>query len=61
MIDTTKYVDFGAPERFGAHLFRVEIPPHRTEGVRIVGDFGYRGLEGGIPKDEERAILTRPV
>ena len=56
-----KYVDFGAPDKFGAHLFRVEIPAVRTEPVRIVEDFGYRGLEGGIPRDEDRAILSRPV
>jgi hypothetical protein len=61
MTEKLKFVDFGAPDRFGAHLFRVEIPAARTEGVRIVEDFGYRGLEGGIPKDEDRAILTRLV
>lgn len=61
MSDPAQYVDFGAPDKFGAHLFRVEIPAVRTEPVRIIEDFGYRGLEGGIPKDEERAILTRAV
>ena len=61
MTEKLQLVDFGAPGKFGAHLFRVEIPAVRTEGVRIVEDFGYRGLEGGIPKDEDRAILTRPV
>ena len=54
-------VDFGAPEKFGAHLFRVEIPSAKTEPVRIVEDFGYRGLEGGIPRDEERVILSRAI
>ena len=61
MSEKLQYVDFGAPDKFGAHLFRVEIPAVRTEPVRIVEDFGYRGLEGGIPRDEDRAILTRPV
>jgi hypothetical protein len=56
-----KTVDFGAPEKYGAHLFRVEIPASRTEPVRIIEDYGYRGLEGGIPQDEERVILSRVV
>lgn len=59
MTETVKTVDFGAPDKFGAHLFRVEIPPARTGSVIISEDFGYRGLEGGIPRDEERAILNR--
>ncbi len=61
MSEKLQFVDFGAPDKFGAHLFRVEIPAVRTEGVRIVEDYGYRGQESGIPKDEERAILSRPV
>jgi hypothetical protein len=59
MTEAAKMVDFGAPEKFGAHLFRVEIPAAKTGSVVIVEDFGYRGLEGGIPRDEERVILTR--
>lgn len=54
-------VDFGAPSSFGAHLFRVEIPASRNESVSIVEDYGYRGLEGGIPRDEERVILAREL
>ncbi len=61
MTEKLQLVDFGAPDKFGAHLFRIELPAVRTEGVRIVEDFGYRGLEGGIPRDEERAILSRAV
>lgn len=61
MSEQTKTVDFGAPDKFGAHIFRVEIPAAKTESVRIVEDYGYRGLEGGIPRDEERVILTRAV
>ena len=61
MSDKPKTVDFGAPTTFGAHLFRVEIPAARTEPVVIVEDYGYRGQEGGIPRDEERVILKRPV
>jgi len=56
-----KTVDFGAPDTFGAHLFRVEIPASRNESVVIVEDYGYRGHEAGIPRDEERVVLQRPV
>ncbi|MFZ4438964.1 MAG: anti-phage-associated DUF3780 domain-containing protein [Syntrophales bacterium] len=54
-------VDFGAPDTFGAHLFRVEIPISRNDTVVIVEDYGYRGQEGGIPREEERVVLKRPV
>lgn len=53
--------DFGAPVAFGAHVIRVEIPASRAATVRIVEDYGYRGLEGGIPRAEDRAILERRV
>jgi hypothetical protein len=59
MSEAVKTVDFGAPENFGAHVFRVEIPASRSMEVRIIEDYGYRGLEGGIPRDEERVILPR--
>jgi hypothetical protein len=54
-------VDFGAPTAFGSHLFRVEIPAARNEQVVIVEDYGYRGQEGGIPRDEDRVLLKRPI
>ncbi len=56
-----KTVDFGASEKFGAHLFRVEIPAATSATIRIVEDYGYRGLENGIPRGEERVILARGV
>ena len=61
MTEKVQFVDFGAPGQFGMHVFRVEIPSSRTEPVRIIEDYGYRGLEDGIPRDEERVILPRPV
>jgi hypothetical protein len=61
VIDKRMTVDFGAPDTFGAHLFRVEIPASRNEPVVIVEDYGYRGQEGGIPREEERVVLKRPV
>lgn len=54
-------VDFGAPDHFGAHLFRIEIPASRSEKVLIIEDYGYRGLENGVPRDEERVVLDRRV
>jgi hypothetical protein len=59
--DKPRTVDFGAPAGFGAHVFRVEIPAARGEPVVIVEDYGYRGQEGGIPRDEERVVLPRAV
>lgn len=61
MSEAIATVDFGAPEKFGAHVFRVEIPGVRTEPVVIVEDYGYRGHEAGIPRDEERVVLPRRV
>jgi hypothetical protein len=54
-------VDFGAPEGFGTHVFRVEIPAARTGEILIVEDYGYRGSEAGIPREEERVALERRV
>src|SRR5204863_5177000 len=39
----------------------VEIPASRNELVVIVEDYGYQGQEAGIPRDEERVALRRPV
>lgn len=61
MSDKPKAIDFGAPDVFGAHLFRVEIPAARDKVVVIIEDYGYRGQEGGIPRDEERVLLKRSV
>jgi hypothetical protein len=56
-----KTVDFGAPDSFGARLFKVLIPVARNEPVVVVEDYGYRGEEGGIPREEERVVLKRHV
>ncbi|NQX01175.1 DUF3780 domain-containing protein [bacterium] len=61
MTPPVKFVDFGAPDQFGAHLFRVEIPASKSDSVMLVEDYGYRGSEAGIPRDEQRAILPRFV
>lgn len=54
-------VDFGAPDAFGIHLFRVMIPAARIEPVILIEDYGYRGQEAGIPREEQRAVLKRQV
>lgn len=61
MNETEKTVGFGAPDQFGAHVFRIEIPAARNEPVSIVEDFGYRGLEGGLPREEPRVSLPRHI
>lgn len=61
MSERPRTIDFGAPGAYGAHLFRVEIAAARNESVVMVEDFGYRGQEGGIPREEDRVILPRPV
>ena len=61
MSEKPQTIGFGAPEAFGAHRFRVEIPASRNAPVVIVEDYGYRGLEGGAPRDEQRVVLARAV
>jgi hypothetical protein len=59
MSEKVHTVDFGAPDKYGVHLFRVEIPQSRNESITIVEDYGYRGEEGGIPREEARVVLSR--
>ncbi len=56
-----KTVDFGAPDTFGTHLFRVEISSSRSESILIVEDYGYGGMENGMSQDEDRVLLKRPI
>ena len=59
MSEKSGTVDFGAPDEFGVHLFRVEIPAARSGPVTIIEYYGYRGNEAGIPEQEERVTLER--
>lgn len=61
MSERVATIDFGAPGAFGAHVFRVEIPAARQASIVIVEDYGYRGNEAGVPRDEERVVLSRAV
>lgn len=59
MSDKVKTVGFGAPDRAGAYVFRVDIPEARGAAVVIVEHYGYEGGERGIPLEEERVRLAR--
>ena len=54
-------IDFGAPDDVWRASVSRRDPGGRTEPVVIVEDYGYRGQEGGIPRDEERVVLKRPI
>lgn len=59
MTDKDATIDFGAPTKFGSHVFRVEIPATKNHSVIIVEDYGYSGQQSGIPREEERVRLNR--
>lgn len=54
-----KTVGFGAPEEFGAHIFKVEIPAAKNDPIRITENYGLLGGENGTPYEEDRVILSR--
>jgi len=54
-----RFTGFGANAEFGAHVFKVVIPPGRAGDVVVTEEYGYlAGLEG-TPDYETRAILPR--
>lgn len=57
----TQTVDFGAPNQFGAHVFRVEISASKAQPVRVLEDHGFRGSDRGLAQPEERALLPRGI
>jgi len=59
--DPVKTVDFGAPDEFGSHRFRVEVPAGRTGDVLIVEEHGFHGGQRGLPEEETRVILGRAI
>jgi hypothetical protein len=61
MTPPVKFVDFGAPDQFGAHLFRVEIPASKSDAVMRVEDYGCRGSEAGIPCDDVSEMDRRRI
>lgn len=61
MSSKVRTVDFAASDENGAHVFWVEIPVSKTEDVRIIEYYGYKGGESGLPFDEERVLLPRSI
>lgn len=59
--DPARAIDFGAPDEFGAHRFRVEIPASRTGDVQIIEEHGFHGGQRGLPEEETRVILSRAL
>ncbi len=58
-MDKYLFTDFGAPDEYGAHIFKVEIPASRSDAVRIIEDFGLKGGDSGLPYEEVRVVLPR--
>lgn len=58
-IDKSAYNGFGAPSSFGAHVFKINIPPGRAGKVVIREDFGYLAGRDGVPEFELRAQIER--
>lgn len=54
-------VDFGAPSRFGAHHFFVEVPLGPREPVQICEDFGFEGEPQQRETVEVRAFVPRDL
>lgn len=57
----SELVDFGAPSRFGAHHFHVEIPPGPRDAVTLCEDFGFEGDTHQREKIEVRAVVAREL
>lgn len=54
-----KFSGFGASADFGAHVFKVTIPPGRAGDVVLTEDYGYLAGLDGTPEFDVRAILPR--
>ena len=61
MTARTNTVDFGAPEEFGAYIFRVTIPVSAAGNILVVEHYGFQSGERGIPLEETCVLLTRVV
>lgn len=57
----TRLIGFGAPAEFGAHVFKVDIPPGRSGNVVLSEEFGLKAGLDGTPDRIVRAILKRPL
>jgi hypothetical protein len=53
--------EFGAPVKFGAHQFIVEVPVAPREAVKIIEDFGFDKTEEKTEIAETRVLLAREL
>lgn len=58
---STKLIGFGAPAEYGAHVFKVQIPPGRSGLVVLSEEFGLRAGIDGTPERIVRAQLDRSL
>lgn len=58
-VSSKKYVGFGAPAEYGAHIFRVDIPPGMAGNIVIRESYGYLAGIDGYPDHDIRVILPR--
>nr|WP_276978230.1 anti-phage-associated DUF3780 domain-containing protein [Ferrimicrobium acidiphilum] len=56
---SAKLVGFGAPSEFGAHLFKVTIPPGRSGLVVLSEEYGFLAGLDGVPDRDIRSKLDR--
>ncbi len=56
-----KLIGFGAPAEYGAHVFKVQIPPGRSGLVVLSEEFGLRAGVDGTPERIIRAQLDRAL
>lgn len=54
-------IDFGAPLKFGAHHFYVDVPIGPRDAVSLFEDFGFEGDTNQREKVELRALIAREL
>jgi len=57
----SELMDFGAPVKFGAHHFYVDIPVAPRDAVSLCEDFGFEGQVNQREKVETRALIAREL
>lgn len=58
-LKSSKLVGFGAPSEYGAHLFKIVIPPGRSGLVVLSEEYGFLAGVGGTPERDIRVKLDR--
>jgi hypothetical protein len=60
-VSTAEHIDFGAPKKFGAHHFWIQIPESPRQAVEIHEDFGFDGEDERCETSECRVVLAREL